>query len=53
MEKYLKSINIFDFTKSGVSLKEISDSVLDLYNKNGNQNQDSYKEKNNTKFLYL
>ena len=53
MEKYLKSINIFDFTKSGVSLKEISDLVLDLYNKNGNQNQDSYKEKNNTKFSYI
>ena len=50
MEEYLKSINIFNFDKSDISLNSISDSVIDLYNKNGNKNQDAFKEEDKIKF---
>ena len=53
MEEYLKSINIFNFDKSDISLNSISDSAIDLYNKNGNKNQDAFKEEDKIKFSYI
>ena len=53
MEEYLKRINIFNFNKSDISLNSISDSVIDLYNKNGNKTQDAFKGENKIKFSYI
>ena len=53
MEEYLKRINIFNFTKSSISLNSITDSVLDLYKNNGNKSQDTYKKENQIIFSYI
>ena len=49
MEEYLKEIDIFNFTKSGLSLNSINDNVINLYNRNGNKNQDKVDE--NTSYI--